>query len=84
MNYTEDYPVVGTTRHSHDAAFVRGNIKIWYTNTYHEGLLVGEDSINAAHINSESAADGEVLTADGSGGAAWEASSGEVAALLQN
>ena len=76
VTYTEDYPVVGTTRHSHDAAFVRGNIKIWYTNTYHEGLLVGEDSINAAHINSESAADGEVLTADGSGGAAWEASSG--------
>ena len=76
VTYTEDYPVVGTTRHSHDAAFVRGNIKIWYTNTYHEGLLVGEESINAAHINSESAADGEVLTADGSGGAAWEASSG--------
>ena len=83
VTYTEDYPVVGTTRHSHDAAFIRGNIKIYYTNTYHEGLLVGEDSVNAAHIDSESAGATEFLGSDGSGGAEWKVPAGGGGAITQ-
>ena len=37
---------------------------------------MGDGNVNAAHIDSGSAADGTVLTADGSGAAAWEAVSG--------
>ena len=37
---------------------------------------MGDGNVNAAHIDSESATDGQVLTADGSGGAAWEDASG--------
>ena len=61
--------------HSHDTQ-IRGNIKIFYTLILDHGNLVGDGNVNAAHIDSESAADGEVLTADGSGGAAWEAAAG--------
>ena len=68
-------PAVGASTHSHDTQ-IRGNIKIFYTLILDHGNLVGDGNVNAAHIDSESAADGEVLTADGSGGAAWEAAAG--------
>ena len=70
------FPDVGDTTHDHDANSVRGDIKIWYTVKIDHGDLVGDGNVNAAHISSGSAADGEVLTADGSGGASWEASTG--------
>ena len=68
-------PAVGASTHSHDTQ-IRGNIKIFYTLILDHGQLVGDGNVNAGHIDSESAADGEVLTADGAGGAAWEAATG--------
>lgn len=41
-----------------------------------DGDLVGVDAVTASQVDSESATDGYVLTADGSGNAAWEAVSG--------
>ena len=70
------FPEVGDTTHDHDAASVRGDIKIWFTTKIDHGQIVGDGTVNAAHINSGTSADGEVLTSDGSGGASWEASSG--------
>ena len=40
------------------------------------GHFVGDGNVNAGHIDSESAADGHVLTADGSGNSAFEAPTG--------
>ena len=68
-------PAIGASTHSHDTQ-IRGNIKIFYTLILDHGNLVGDGNVNAGHIDSGSAADGEVLTADGSGGAAWEAATG--------
>ena len=68
-------PAVGASTHSHGTD-VRGNFKIFYTLIIPHGSLVGDGNVNAAHIDSESAADGEVLTSDGDGGAAWEAATG--------
>ena len=68
-------PAVGASTHSHGTD-IRCNFKIFYTLIIEHGSLVGDGNVNAAHIDSESAADGEVLTADGSGGAAWEAATG--------
>ena len=68
-------PAVGASTHSHDTQ-IRGNIKIFYTRILDRGHLVGDGNVNAGHIDSESAADGEVLTSDGDGGAAWEAATG--------
>ena len=70
------FPEVGDTTHDHDAASVRGDIKIWFTTKIDHGQIVGDGTVNAAHINSGTSADGEVLTSDGSGGASWEAASG--------
>ena len=60
------------SRESHATGFLRGDIKIWYTVTVHHGLLVGDGNVNADHIDSDTATDGQVLTADGSSGATWE------------
>ena len=76
VTYTEDYPVVGTTRQSHDANFVRGNIKIWYTNTYHEGLLVGDGSVNIDHLDSGSQPVGRIMETDGAEGFRYIATPG--------
>ena len=73
--YQHIEPMAGHNTHSHTSG-VYGEIKIFYTLTYDHGFLVGDGHVNAAHIDSESAADGEVLTADGSGNAAWEAAAG--------
>ena len=64
-------PAVGASTHSHDSQS-RGNIRIFYTLIVDHGNLVGDGNVNAAHIDSESADDGQVLTADGAGAAAWE------------
>ena len=73
--YQHINPAIGASTHSHDS-MIRGNIKIFYTVIIDHGYLVGDGQVNAAHIDSGSSADGEVLTSDGSGGADWEAAAG--------
>ena len=73
--YRHENPAAGNDTHSHGTD-IRGNLRIFYTVTIDHGSLVGSGNVNAGHIDSESAADGHVLTADGSGGSAWEASAG--------
>ena len=70
--YTHSFPVNGSSRHDHGTG-IRGNIRISYKVVLNHGSLVGDGTVNASHFDSESAADGEVLTADGSGVSAWEA-----------
>ena len=71
--YEHSSPSVGDGTEQHgDANDIRGNIKIFYVATYDHGNFIGDGNVNAAHIDSESAADGQVLTADGAGAAAWE------------
>ena len=77
--YQHENPANGNDTESHGTS-IRGNIRLFYTVTIDHGSLVGDGNVNAAHIDSESAADGYVLTADGSGGSAWEASAGGAAA----
>ena len=52
---------------------IYGYPKIRYTLELEHASLVGDGNITAAHIDSGSSADGTVLTADGSGGSAFEA-----------
>ena len=52
---------------------IYGYPKIRYTLELEHASLVGDGNISAAHIDSGSSADGTVLTADGSGGSAFEA-----------
>ena len=44
---------------------------------------MGDGNVNAAHIDSETADDGDVLTADGAGAATWETPSGGGGAITQ-
>ena len=74
--YEHAFPEVGDGRHDHGETTVRGDIKIFYTITYDHGNLVGDGNVGVGHIDSGSADDGDVLTADGSGGAAFEAPTG--------
>ena len=71
--YEHAFPEVGDGRHDHGESTIRGDIKIFYTITYDHGNLVGDGNVGVGHIDSGSADDGDVLTADGSGGAAFEA-----------
>ena len=73
--YQHINPGIGQTTHSHDTQ-IRCNFKIYYSLILDHGNLVGDGNVNAQHISSGSAADGDVLTADGSGGAAFEAPTG--------
>ena len=52
---------------------IYGYPKIRYTLELEHASLVGDGNITPAHIDSGSSADGTVLTADGSGGSAYEA-----------
>ena len=70
--YTHSFPVSGSSRHDHGDG-IRGNIRISYKVVLNHGSLVGDGTVNASHFDSEAAADGEVLTADGAGVSAWEA-----------
>ena len=76
VRFTRSVPAIGHTRSAHLVDEVRGNIKIYYTVTYRHGALVGDANVNVAHIDSESAPDGQVITADGAGNSAWEAAAG--------
>ena len=73
--YQHINPGVGVSTHSHGTD-IRCNFKIFYTLIVDHGSLVGDGNVNVQHIDSGSAADGTVITADGSGGAAWEAAAG--------
>ena len=70
--YEHINPGVGQSTHSHGTD-IRGNIKIFYTVIIDHGNLVGDGKINAAHINSGSAAVTDFLGADGAGAAVWKA-----------
>ena len=59
-------PAVGASTHSHGTD-IRGNIKIFYDVIIDHGNLVGDGKINAAHLNSGSAALGDIATAQGDG-----------------
>ena len=64
----------GTAGHGTD---IRGNLQLGYTVTIDHGSLVGDtQNVGINHINSGAATDGQVITADGAGGAAWEDSAG--------
>ena len=68
-------PTVGDTVGGTQAANqILGNPEIFYQIIHTHASLVGDGTVSASHISSGSSADGEVLTADGSGGAAFEAS----------
>ena len=69
--YNHIDPAVNASTHSHGTD-IRGNIKIFYTNIIDHGNLVGDGNVQASDINSGTATDGDVLTADGSEGATWE------------
>ena len=55
---------------------VWGNIKIFYTVAVSHASLIGDDNVSVDHITSGSAADGQVMKADGSSGTAWEDEAG--------
>ena len=69
-------PTVGQTTHSHGGG-IRGNLQLGYIVIIDHGSLVGDErNVNAAHIDSGAATDGQVMKADGSGGTDWEDESG--------
>ena len=71
--YDERDPQVGDDRHAHGSGTTYGDIWIYYSISYDHGRFVGDGNVDASHIDSGDATDGWVLTADGSGGADWEA-----------
>ena len=71
--YDERDPQVGDDRHAHGSGTTYGDIWIYYSISYDHGRFVGDGNVDASHIDSGDADDGWVLTADGSGGADWEA-----------
>ena len=65
-------PGIGQTTHSHGGG-IRGNLQLGYIVIIDHGSLVGDPgNINVSHISSGAATDGQVATADGAGGTAWE------------
>ena len=73
--YQHMNPAIGASTHSHDTQ-IRCNFRIFYEDIIDHGNLVGDGNVNAQHIDSGSADDGDVLTADGSSGATWETPTG--------
>ena len=63
-------PAIGASTHSHGTD-IRGNIKIFYELIIDHGNLVGDGTVNAAHLNSGSAPLGNVATADGNSGVTY-------------
>ena len=71
-------PTAGDTVGGTTANRVYGNPEIFYQIIHTHESLVGDGTVSANHISSGSASDGQVLTADGSAGAAWEDPAGGV------
>ena len=76
FNHDRPTPSVNDTVGGTAANQIYGNPEIFYQIIHTHDSLVGDGTVSSAHISSGSAADGEVLTADGSGGTAWEAAAG--------
>ena len=70
LNVSE--PSVGQTLGEGAAGEPWGNIQIFYRVAIDHASLVGDGNVNVDHISSGSAADGQIITADGSGGSDWE------------
>ena len=65
-------PTVGQGTHSH-GGFIRGNLQLGYTVIIDHGSLIGDPgNVNVGHIGSGAATVGQLITADGAGGADWE------------
>ena len=72
VNVAHENPDVGqgTSGHGTD---IRGNLQIGYTVIIDHGSLIGDPgNVLVDHIGSGAATDGQVITADGAGGSAWE------------
>ena len=73
VRFASNRPELGESMTSITNGEIYGYPKIRYTLELEHASLVGDGNITAAHIDSGSSADGTVLTADGSGGSAFEA-----------
>ena len=73
FNHDRPTPTVNDTVGGTTANEIYGNPEIFYQIIHTHESLVGDGNVTSAHISSGSADDGEVLTADGSGGSAFEA-----------
>ena len=73
FNHDRNLPSVGDTVGGTTSGQIYGNPEIFYQIIHTHESLVGDGTVSADHISSGSAADGEVLTADGSGGSAFAA-----------
>ena len=69
--FRHENPATGDTRHANNSS-IRGNFQLHYKVNIDHGSLIGDGNVNANHITSGSAVDGQVLTADGSTNASWE------------
>ena len=73
FNHDRPTPSVNDTVGGTTANQIYGNPEIFYQIIHTHDSLVGDGTVSVSHISSGSAADGEVLTADGSSGVAFEA-----------
>ena len=73
FNHDRPTPSVNDSVGGTTAGEIYGNPEIFYQIIHTHESLVGDGTVSSDHISSGSAADGEVLTADGSSGSAWEA-----------
>ena len=72
FNHDRPTPSVNDTVGGTAANQIYGNPEIFYQIIHTHASLVGDGTVSADHISSGSATDGQVLTADGSAGSAWE------------
>ena len=76
FNHDRNFPSVNDTVGGTAANQIYGNPEIFYQIIHTHESLVGDGNISVSHISSGSSADGTVLTADGSGGVAFEVATG--------
>ena len=72
FNHDRPTPSVNDTVGGTTANQIYGNPEIFYQIIHTHDSLVGDGTVSVSHISSGSSADGTVLTADGSGGVAFE------------
>ena len=73
FNHDRPMPSVNDTVGGTAANQIYGNPEIFYQIIHTHASLVGDGQVSASHLDSGSAADGTVATADGSGGVGYEA-----------
>ena len=76
FNHDRPTPSANDTVGGTTANQIYGNPEIFYQIIHTHDSLVGDGTVSVSHISSGSSADGTVLTADGSGGVAFEVSTG--------